>query len=174
MQYNVKQHYTVKKPFCFSFPPENSCIRNRKSRCRYQNNLPAAHGVFLNYPCQEATAGKSGQKQQIRPEIPGLLVPEKVRPENLGKYIQIRPENSAASNCRYGRKIPASNYLIQPENLAASNCRYGRKIRASNYQIRPENLTSGYYRNGRKIPARNRMNVIASYIQGCSGAVAQW
>jgi hypothetical protein len=27
----------------------------------------------------------SGQKQQIRPEIPGLLVPVKVRPENPGK-----------------------------------------------------------------------------------------
>ncbi len=26
-----------------------------------------------------------GQKQQIRPENPGLLVPEKVRPENPGK-----------------------------------------------------------------------------------------
>jgi hypothetical protein len=26
-----------------------------------------------------------GQKQQIQPEIPGLLVPEKVRPENPGK-----------------------------------------------------------------------------------------
>jgi hypothetical protein len=25
------------------------------------------------------------QKQQIRPENPGLLVPEKVRPENPGK-----------------------------------------------------------------------------------------
>jgi hypothetical protein len=27
----------------------------------------------------------SGQKQQIRPENPGLLVPEKVRLENPGK-----------------------------------------------------------------------------------------
>jgi hypothetical protein len=36
-----------------------------------------------------------GQKQQIRPENPGLLVPEKVGPENPGKYC----------NYRYGRKI---------------------------------------------------------------------
>ncbi len=50
-----------------------------------------------------------GQKQQIRPENTGLLVPENVRPENR------RPENSAASNCRYGRKISASNYQIRPE-----------------------------------------------------------
>jgi hypothetical protein len=27
----------------------------------------------------------TGQKQQIRPENPGLLVPEKARRENLGK-----------------------------------------------------------------------------------------
>jgi hypothetical protein len=47
------------KSLFFSFPPENSRIKDRKSRCRYQNNLPAAHRVFLNYPCQKATAGKS-------------------------------------------------------------------------------------------------------------------
>jgi hypothetical protein len=52
--------------------------------------------------------------------------------------------------------------------LAASNCRYGRKIPASNYQIRPENSASGNYRNGLKIPARNRVNVIYK------AAVAQW
>jgi hypothetical protein len=28
---------------------------------------------------------KNGQKQQIRPENPGLLVPEKARPKNPGK-----------------------------------------------------------------------------------------
>ena len=77
----------------------------------------------------------------------------------------------AASNCRYGRKIPASNYLIRPENSAASNCRYGRKIPASNYQIRPENSASGNYRNGRKIPARNRLSFLY-YIY--MAAVAQW
>ncbi len=37
-----------KKPFCFSFPPENSRIKDRNSHCRYQNNLPAAQRVFLN------------------------------------------------------------------------------------------------------------------------------
>jgi hypothetical protein len=79
----------------------------------------------------------------------------------------------AASNCRYGRKIPASNYLIRPENLAASNCRYGWKIQASNYQIRPDNSASGNYRNSRKIPASIRLNVIVLHIQGCSGAVVE-
>ncbi len=106
-----------KKPFCFSFPPENSRIKDRKSRFRYQNNLPAAHRVFLNYPCQKATAGK------FRPETTDTA--KKSRPSGARKgkarksrqVKQIRPENSAASNCSYGRKIPASNYW------------YGRKIR---------------------------------------------
>ncbi len=43
---------------------------------------------------------------------------------------------------------------MRPENAAASNCRYGRKIQASNYQIRPENSASSNYRNGREIPAK--------------------
>jgi hypothetical protein len=50
--------YTLKKPFCFSFPPENSRIKDRKSRCQYQNNLLAAHRVFLNYPCQKSYSRK--------------------------------------------------------------------------------------------------------------------
>ncbi len=112
----------------------------------------------------------TGQKQHIRPEIPGLLVPEKVRPESPTKYLQIRPENSAASNCRYGRKIPASNYLIRPENSVASNCRYGRKIPASNYQIRPENSASCSYRNGWKIQTWKT----ATRTQGCSWAVEKY
>jgi hypothetical protein len=66
-----------------------------------------------------------------------IPLPEKVTPENPGKELQIRPENLAASNCRYGRIIPDSNYQIRPENLTASN-----------------------YRNGRKIPGRNTMNAI--------------
>jgi hypothetical protein len=46
-------------------------------------------------------------------------MPEKLRPENPSKQLQIPPENPAASNSRNGRKIPAINY------------RYGRKIPAS-------------------------------------------
>jgi hypothetical protein len=34
----------VKKSFCFSFQPENFRVKDRKYRCQYQNNLPAAHG----------------------------------------------------------------------------------------------------------------------------------
>ncbi len=64
--------------------------------------------------------------------------------------------------------------LIRPENSAASNCSYGRKIPASNYQIRPENSASCNYRNGWKIPARNTRNVIAHCTQGCSGAVVEY
>jgi hypothetical protein len=36
-------------------------------------------------PARKATAGITRQKQQIRPENPGLLVTEKTRPENPGK-----------------------------------------------------------------------------------------
>jgi hypothetical protein len=62
--------YTVKKPFCFSFPSENSLIKDRKFRCRYQNNLPDAYIVFIQYP-----------------------MPEKLWPENPGQKLQIRLEN---------------------------------------------------------------------------------
>jgi hypothetical protein len=34
-------------------------MKDRKSRCRYKNNLPAAHRVFLNYPCQKSYGRKS-------------------------------------------------------------------------------------------------------------------
>jgi hypothetical protein len=37
-------------------------------------------------------------------------MPEKLRPENPSKQLQIPPENPAASKSRNGRKIPASNY----------------------------------------------------------------
>jgi hypothetical protein len=43
-------HALCKKPFCFSFPSENSLIKDRKSRCRNQNNLPAARRVFFTIP----------------------------------------------------------------------------------------------------------------------------
>jgi hypothetical protein len=155
---------------------------DRKSRCRYQNNLPAAHRVFLNYPCQKsycrkipARNNRYGRKIQAFWYLVFYIpLPEKIRPENPGKLLQIRPENSAASNCRYGWKTPASNYQIRPENSAVSNCKYGRKIPASNYQIWPRNSASSNYRNGRKIQGRNRMNAITAYTQGCSGAMVEY
>jgi hypothetical protein len=58
-----------------------------------------------------------GQKQQIRPEIPGLLVPEKVRPENPG------------SNYRYGRKIRLPVTADTSGKSRQVTTRYGRKIR---------------------------------------------
>jgi hypothetical protein len=67
-----QEPYTLwKKPFCFSFPPENSRIRDRNSCCRYQNNLPAAHRVFLNYPCQKSY----GRKIPARNNIYGQKIP---------------------------------------------------------------------------------------------------
>jgi hypothetical protein len=85
----------------------------------------------------------------------------------------MRPENSAASNCRYGRKIPASNYLIRPENSAAVTAdtagksrqvttRYGWKIR-----LPVSTETAGKYQQMKS------MNVLASYIQRCCGAVVE-
>ncbi len=47
-----------KKPFCFSLPPENSHIKDQKSCCWYQKNLPATHRVFLNSPCQKSYGQK--------------------------------------------------------------------------------------------------------------------
>jgi hypothetical protein len=43
------------KPPYFSLP---STFKDRKSRCRYKNNLPVAHRVFLNYPCQKGYGRK--------------------------------------------------------------------------------------------------------------------
>jgi hypothetical protein len=113
--------------------------------------LPPIEFFYITH-ARKAMAGKScpdttDTARKSRPsgiwrETFYIPLPEKVRLENPGKKLQIRPENSAASNCRYGRKIPASNYQIRPENFAASNCRYGRKVPASNYQIRPENLAA--------------------------------
>ena len=75
--------------------------------------------------------------------MPEKLHPSGARKGKTRKSRQVTTDtggNSAASNCRYGPKIPASNYLIRPENSAASNpdtagksrqvtTRYGRKIR---------------------------------------------
>ncbi len=98
-----------KKPFCFSFPPENSRIKDRKSRRRYQNNLPAANRVFFNCPCQKSYGRK----------IPA----GKSRPENPGRKIP-------AGNNTYGRKIPAFwCQKRQGQKIPASYYRYGRKIR---------------------------------------------
>ncbi len=54
-------------------------------------------------------------------------MPEKLRPENPSKQLQIPPENPAASNSRNGRKIPAINYRYG-RKIPASKNRYGRKI----------------------------------------------
>ncbi len=133
-----------KKPFCFSFPPENSRIKDRKSRCRYQNNLPAAHRVFLNYPCQKSYS----RKILARNNRYGRKIPAFWCQKRWGQKI---PE----SNYRYGRNIwlpvtadtaGKSRHLIRPENSAASNCSYGRKIPASNYQIRLKNSAASNYR----------------------------
>ncbi len=54
-------------------------------------------------------------------------MPEKLRPENPSKQLQIPPENPAASNTRNGRKIPARNYRYG-RKIPASKNGYGRKI----------------------------------------------
>ncbi len=54
-------------------------------------------------------AGKS-QPSGLWRETFYIPLPEKLRPENPSKQLQIPPENPAASNSGNGRKIPASNY----------------------------------------------------------------
>ena len=86
-----------KKPFCFSFPPENSRIKDRKSRCRYQNNLPVTHTVFLNYPCQKATAGK------FRPETTdtaGKSRPSGARKGKARKSRQVTTDTAGKFSCQ--------------------------------------------------------------------------
>jgi hypothetical protein len=78
-------------------------------------------------------------------------------------------------------KFPMPEMLL-PEN---PNCRYGRKIwlpvtadtAGKSWQITTDtagNPAASNYRNGRKIPAINTMNAIASYPQGCNGAMVEY
>jgi hypothetical protein len=86
---------------------------------------------------RKATARKSRPKttdtaEKSRPSGPWretfyIPMPEKLRPKNPSKQLQIPPENPAPSNSRDGRKIPAVNY------------KYGRKIPASKNRYGPEN-----------------------------------
>jgi hypothetical protein len=93
---------------------------------------------FFKIPhARKATAGKSQPKttdtaRKSQPSGPWretfyIPMPEKLRPENLSKQLQIPPENPAASSSRNGRKIPAINYRYGRRILASKN-RYGRKI----------------------------------------------
>jgi hypothetical protein len=67
--------YTVKKAFFFSFPPENSRIKDRKSRCETRTICLRPIEFFKIPHARKATAGKSRPKPQIQPENPGLLGP---------------------------------------------------------------------------------------------------
>ncbi len=75
------------------------------------------------------TTDMAGKSQPSGPwrEAFYIPMPEKLRPENFNKQLQIPPENPAASNSRNGRKIPAINYRYSRKIPAIKN-RYGRKI----------------------------------------------
>ncbi len=107
-----------KNPFCFSFLPENSRIKDRNSHCRYQNNLPAAHTVFLNHPCQKSY----GRKILARNNSYSRKIPAFWCQKRQGQKIP-------ASNYRYGRKI----WLPVTADTAGKSGQvttwYGRKIR---------------------------------------------
>ncbi len=47
---HCQMKYTVKKPFCFSFPPENSIAKDWKSSCWYQEIFLATHRSYLHSP----------------------------------------------------------------------------------------------------------------------------
>jgi hypothetical protein len=89
--------------------------------------LPAVQRVFEKIPhARKATAGKTRPSGPWR-ETFYIPMPEKLRPENPSKELQIPPDNPAASKSRNGRKIPASNYRYG-RKIPASENRYGRKI----------------------------------------------
>jgi hypothetical protein len=100
---------------CFSFPPENSRIKDRKSRCRYQNNLPAAHRVFLNYQCQKAT------NEKFRPETTdtaGKSRPSGARKGKARKSRQITTDTAGKFGCQY--TVKRVDLVTQDQNTQVS------------------------------------------------------
>jgi hypothetical protein len=85
------------------------------------------------------TAGKSRPSGPWRDTI-YIPMPEKLRPENPSKQLQIPPKNPAASNSRNGRKIPGINYRYG-RKIPASKNRYGQKILRPVTKKRPESFT---------------------------------
>ncbi len=133
-------HAMWKKPFCFSFPPENSRIEDRKSHCRYQNNLPAAHTVFLNYPSQKSY----GRKIPARNNRYGRKIPAFWCQERRGQKIP-------ASNYRYGRKIRLPVNANTAGKSRQVTTWYGRKIRLPVTADTAGNSRQVTTRYGRKI-----------------------
>jgi hypothetical protein len=73
---------------------------DRNSRCRYQNNLPAAHRVFFNCPCQKSygrkirlpvTADTAGKSRQVTTRY-GRKIRLLVTTETAGKSQQKQVE----------------------------------------------------------------------------------
>ncbi len=96
-----------KKPFCFSFPPENSRIKDRKSSCQYQNNLSAAHRVFLNYPCQKSYGRKiPARNNRYGRKIPAFWSLEEdflyflAGKGNARKFRQVTTDTAGKSGCQ--------------------------------------------------------------------------
>ncbi len=115
--YCFSNHALWKKPFCFSFPPENFRVKDRNSRCRYQNNLPASHTVFLNHPCQKSY----GRKISDRNNRYGRKI--------LAFWCQKRKGRKIpASNYRYGRKIRLPVTADTAGKSRQVTTRYGQKI----------------------------------------------
>ncbi len=94
---------------------------------------------FFKIPhARKATAGKSRPSGPWR-ETFYIPMPEKLRPENPSKQLQIPPENPAAGDSRNGRKIPTINYRYS-RKIPASKNRYGRKILRPVTKKRQESL----------------------------------
>ncbi len=120
---------------------------------------------FFKIPhARKATAGKSRPKitdtaGKSRPSGPWretfyVPMPEKLRPENPSKQLQIPPENPAPSNSRNGQKIPAINYRYG-RKIPASKNRYGRKILRPVTKKRPESLIINATESFSKTPPEN-------------------
>ncbi len=68
--------YTLwKKPFCFSFPSENSITKDWQSRCWYQKIFPATHRSFSHSPMSEKSSGPCKETFCIPRCLKSLPVP---------------------------------------------------------------------------------------------------
>jgi hypothetical protein len=88
------------------------------SRCRYQNNLPAAHRVFLNCPCQKSY----GRKIPARNNRYGRKIP-------ASNYSYLPGFSGLTYVYRYGRKIRLPVTADTAGKSRQVTTWYGRKIR---------------------------------------------
>jgi hypothetical protein len=146
---SVKTLHCEKSLFVLASPQKIPVLRIENPAVNARTNCLTPI-EFFNIPhARKATAGKSRPKttDTARKSLPSgpwrrtfyIPMPEKLRPENPSKQLQITPKNPAASNSRNGRKIPAINDRYSWK-IPASKNRYGRKILRPVTKKQPESL----------------------------------